>query len=522
VAYDYIVVGAGSAGCAVTGRLAEAGAEVLVLEAGATDEQQEIHIPAAFPVLFKSPLDWDYETEPQKFLNARTDYWPRGKMFGGSSSMNAQIYQRGAHADYDGWAEMGNEGWAWDDVLPIFKRSENQERGPSEYHGVGGPISVADLRDPDPLSITFVAACAARGLPRNDDFNGASQEGFGLYQVTQKGGMRWSAAGGYLHLALERDNCTAIAGAHVTRIVVENGRCSGVAYEKAGEEYVVNADCEVILSGGSINSPQVLMLSGIGPRRHSESLGIDVVSDVPGVGQNLQDHMMSPVAYGTEHEISLTAVTTEAEAVKFQATQMGLLTSNGAEAGGFVTLFDGSPAPELQFHFLPGWFIFHGMGNPEGHGLTLMPTLVGTHSVGSMRLRSSDPFDKPVLDPAYLEDERDMEILLEGTRMARDILRSAAFDEFRSEEYLPGDAVQTDDDLREHIRNYATGIYHPVGTCAMGTGDGAVVDDHLRVRDVAGLRVADASIMPVIINANTNAPSIMIGEQCASMVLSAA
>ncbi len=522
MAYDYIVVGAGSAGCAVAWRLAEAGAEVLVLEAGVPDDQQEIHIPAAFPALFKSPLDWDYETEPQKFLNARTDYWPRGKMFGGSSSINAQVYQRGAHADYDGWAKLGNQNWSWNDVLPLFKRAENQERGPSYYHGVGGPINVADLRDPNLLTKTFVEACAEQGLPLNDDFNGAGQEGFGIYQVTQKGGMRWSAARGYLHPALELENCTAIAGAHVTRLTMENGRCRGVAYVKDGEEHVVSAGREVILSGGAINSPQVLMLSGIGPRQHLESLGVDVVRDLPGVGQNLQDHMMVPVAYATDHEITLASATSEEEAAKFQAEQMGLLTSNIGEAGGFITLFDGSPAPELQFHFAPGWFILHGMGNPEGHGFTLLPTMVGTRSVGSMWLRSADPFEKPALDPAYLEDDRDMTILLEGTKLARDILQSPVFDEFRTTEYLPGDAVQSDEDLKEHIRNYATGIYHPVGTAKMGSDDMAVVDDHLSVYGVEGLRVADASIMPAIVNANTNNPCIMIGEKCADMVLAEA
>lgn len=522
MAYDYVVIGAGSAGCAIVGRLVDAGAEVLVLEAGVPDEQPEIHVPAAFPTLFKSTIDWDYDTEPQKFLNSRSDYWPRGKVFGGSSSINAQIYQRGAHSDYDNWAALDNEGWAWDDVFPIFKRSEHQERGVSEYHGVGGPVNVADLRDPNPLTAAFVAACLEQGLAQNDDFNGASQDGFGLYQVTQKGGMRWSAARGYLHPALEKDNCTAITGAHVTRLVVENGRCTGVAYMKDGKETTVEAGREVILSGGSINSPQVLMLSGIGPNQHLKSLGIDVVKDLPGVGQNLQDHMMSPVAYSTDKEVSLTAATSDEEGAKFQAEQMGMLTSNIAEAGGFVTLFDGSPAPELQFHFAPGWFILHGAGNPEGHGFSLLPTLVGTRSVGTLWLRSADPFEKPALDPSYLEDDRDMEILLAGTKLARKILRSPAFDEYRADEFLPGDAVQSDEEIREHIRQYATGIYHPVGTCKMGSDDLAVVDANLRVHGVEGLRVADASIMPVIINANTNAPSMMIGERCADMLLAEA
>ena len=520
--YDYVVVGAGSGGSAVVGRLSEAGARVLVLEAGVPDEQQEIHVPAAFPALFKSPLDWDYETEPQKFLNDRTDYWPRGKMLGGSSSINAMIYQRGAHSDYDHWSDLGNQGWSWNDMFPLFKQSENQERGASEYHGVGGPMNVADLRDPNPLSATFIEACGEQGLPLTDDFNGASQEGFGFYQVNQKGGMRWSAARGYLHPALERDNVTAITGAHVTRLIIEDGRCTGVAYDKEGEQHVASAELEVILCGGAINSPQVLMLSGIGPRQHLEALGIDVVRDLPGVGKNLQDHMMSPVAFNTDHEITLASAATEEQAARFQADQMGLLTSNIAEAGGFVTLFDGSPAPELQFHFAPGFFILHGAGNPEGHGFTLLPTLVGTRSVGRVWLRSADPYDKPHLDPAYLEDERDMDVLLEGTKLAREILRSAAFDEFRTTEHLPGDHVVSDEDLREHIRTYGTGIYHPVGTAKMGSDDDAVVDDHLRVHGITGLRVADASIMPVIINANTNNPSIVIGEKCAQMVLAEA
>ena len=516
---EYIVIGAGSAGCAVVGRLAQAGAEVLVLEAGGPDDQREIHIPAAVSSLFKSPLDWNYETEPQKHLNDRRVFWPRGKVFGGSDSINLQVYQRGAHTDYDRWAGEGNHGWAWDDVLPIFKRSEHQERGPSEFHGVDGPINVADLRDPNPLSVAFVASCAEQGLPLNDDFNAATQEGFGLYQVTQKDGMRWSAARGYLHPALERDNCSAITGAHVTRLLMEGDRCTGVAYVRNGEEHIVKAAKEVILSGGTINSPQILMLSGIGPRQQLESLGIDVIHDLPGVGHNLQDHVISPVAFTTDHEISLASAASETEGAKFESERMGMLTSNIAEAGGFVTLFDGSPAPELQFHFLPVMARDEGKENPGAHGFTLLPTLVGTRSVGRMWLRSSNPFDKPALDPAYLEDERDMEILVRGTRIARDILSSGAFDVYRRDERLPGDEAQSDEDLKEHIRNYASGIHHPVGTCKMGSDDMAVVDERLRVRGIERLRVADASIMPHIINANTNAASIMIGEQCSGFVL---
>lgn len=516
---DYIVIGAGSAGCAVAGRLSEAGAEVLLLEAGGPDEQQEIHVPAAFPYLFKTAVDWDYETEPQKHLNARQDYWPRGKVYGGSSSINAQIYQRGAAADYDGWAALGNDGWSYKDVLPIFKRAQHQERGPSEYHGVDGPINVADLRDPNVLTQAFVAAAGERGHILNDDFNGASQEGFGIYQVTQKNGMRWSAARGYLHPALERPNMAVIPHAMVVQLEFDGDRCTGATYIKDDETHTVSARKEVILSGGAINSPQLLMLSGIGPRQQLESFGIDVIRDLPGVGEHLVDHMMSPVAVACTQDVSLASAGSDEEGAKFAAAQMGMLTSNIGEGGGFMKLADDAVAPELQFHFAPGWFIFHGAGNPPGHGYTLLPTLVGTKSVGRMWLRSADALEKPALDPNYLADDADMEVLLKGTRIAREILTSPAFDEFRGLEHLPGKDFQTDDELREHIRNYATGIYHPVGTCKVGVDNMSVVDPSLRVRGIEGLRVADASIMPTIINANTNNPCIMIGEKCADLVL---
>jgi len=518
VGYDYIVVGAGSAGCVVARRLVDAGAEVLVLEAGEADEQREIHVPAAVPALFRSSLDWNYETVPQKFLNSRSDYWPRGKTLGGTSSINAQIYQRGAPSDYDGWVRLGNDGWSWSDVLPVFKRSENQERGPSEYHGVGGPLNVADLRDPNPLSKAFVEAAQEQGLPLNNDFNGEVQEGFGLYQVTQKGGFRWSSARAFLHPAMKKNNCTVITGAHVTRLTIKDGRCMGVTFLRDRAERTVEACTEVILSGGAINSPQVLMLSGIGHAAQLEKVGIKVVHQLPGVGQNLQDHMMSPVAYRATKEVSLASASNEEEEARFENEQMGLLTSNIAEAGGFMTVND-SPAPDLQFHFVPGWNMRHGDHDASGHGYTLSPTLVATHSIGSMWLASNNPLDKPALDPAYLEDDRDLEILLEGTKIARQILGSSAFDEFRGEEFAPGAATQADDDLREHIRNYATTIYHPVGTCKMGHDDLAVVDDQLCVHGIDNLRVADASIMPKIVNANTNAPSIMIGEKCSAMLL---
>ncbi len=520
MSYDYIIVGAGSAGCVLADRLSADGkTRVLLLEAGPTDKKQEVHIPAAFSKLFKTPLDWDYETEPQEHMAGRKLYWPRGKMLGGSSSINAMIYQRGNPLDYDRWANLGNAGWSYRDVLPYFKSLENYYGGASEYHGVDGPLCVNKLRSPNPLSKHFVRACKQVGLPLNDDFNGATQEGFGLYQVTQKGGQRHSAADAFLKPAMKRKNLKVETEAEVTRLLFEGMRCVGVAYRRKGKEETATAAKEVILSGGAINSPQLLLLSGVGDAAQLQALGIPVVKNLPGVGQNLQDHLALGVYYACKRKVTLA----HAESVRHVATYLlrhrGPLTSNVGEAGGFTYLNPESPEPDLQFHFAPSYFIRHGFDNPAGDGYTIAPTLVQPKSVGYLKLRSADPSDKPIIDAKGLSDEADLACMVDGLKLARRIGQAKAFNRYRGAEFLPGESVQSDDELRDYVRTRVETLYHPVGTCKMGSDSMAVVDSRLRVYGLAGLRVVDASIMPTIINANTNVPAMMIAAKAADMIL---
>lgn len=520
--YDYIVIGAGSAGCAVAARLSEdADTKVLVLEAGPADTNDFIHIPATFPLLFKTELDWDYTSVPQNKLDGGTFYMPRGKVFGGSSSINAMIYQRGHSSTYDAWGEK-NPGWSYADLLPLFKKSEANSRGASDAHGNDGPLSVVDLNDPNPITLAMVKGSSEAGYTQNTDFNDGEQTGFGMYQVTQKNGYRASAAVSYLHPAIEAGNLTAQAEALVTRIETSDGRATGVTFTANGETHTATARKEIILSGGSFNSPHILMVSGIGPKAHLEEHGIKVVHDLPGVGQNLQEHYMMPVVYGCTQPISMTHAGDEDQGALF-AQGMGLLTSNIGEGGGFLTVNADSAAPDLQFHFAPGYFILDGAGNPTdgSDGMTILPSLVQSKGRGTVELVSGDPTVKPSVNPNVFQNDSDYDILIEGVKVAREIFATSAMDEFRGEEILPGPDVQSDEDLKAYINEYIQTIYHPVGTCKMGDDDMAVVDHELRVHGIAGLRIADASIMPSIINANTNAPTIMIGEKCADLIRSA-
>ena len=429
------------------------------------------------------------------------------------------VYQRGHPSDYDRWEEAGNHGWGYAGVLAYFRKMQHQERGESAHHGVGGPINVADPQDPNPLSRAFVEAALETGYRHNADFNDGAQEGFGLYQVTQRRGQRHSTAIGYLRPALERENFTARPYAQVTRLLVVRGRCIGVEYRHEGESKAARARREVILCAGAINSPQLLLLSGIGPADQLAALEIPLVADLPGVGQNLMDHMQVPVAYHSLEPVSLAGKDTPEQARRYMHSKMGLLTSNLGESGGFVKLSADSPAPELQFHFGPDWFIRHGFETPAGHGFTVLAGLVGTKSKGELRLRSDDPMAPPLIDFGCLSHDDDVAVLLAGVKIGRDIVRAPAFDCYRGAEFLPGGQVESDDDLISYIREFATTIYHPAGSCKMGNDALAVVDPRLRVHGIRGLRVADASIMPRIINANTNAPCIMIGEKAAAMIL---
>ncbi len=516
--YDYIIVGAGSAGCVLANRLSsDRDRRVLLLEAGERDSAREVHIPAAFNKLFRTPRDWAYETEPERELGGRRLYWPRGKMIGGSSSLNAMIYIRGNALDYDAWRDAGNDGWGWSDLRPLFRRMEANARGASEHHGADGHLCVSDLRCVNPVSRAFVEAARERGLTLNDDFNGAGQDGFGFYQVTQRNGRRCSAAAAFLTPILARPNLTVLTGAHTTKVAIEARKATGVEFRHQDVMKTARADREVILCGGAINSPQLLMLSGIGPADDLRQLGIDVVADIPGVGSNLQDHVVVGAYYRCKRPVTLETAETLPNLVRYLVLHDGPLTTNVAEAGGFVRTAPLLPAPDLQFHFAPAFFMDHGFTRPGGCGFTIGPTLLQPGSRGRLRLRSADPFAAPAIHANYFHARGDFAPLIAGMRMARDLAGTRALAEFAGDEYLPGTQVESDAELERYIRQRCETLYHPVGTCKMGNDASAVVDARLRVRGVERLRVADASVMPTIVRGNTNAPTMVIGERAASL-----
>jgi choline dehydrogenase len=525
--HDYVIVGAGSAGCVLASRLTEnPDVRVLVLEAGPPDTADEIHIPAAISQLFQGPYDWNYQTVPQQRAGDRSIYWPRGRVLGGSSSINAMIYIRGSRHDYDTWRdEYGCEGWGYTDLLPYFLRAESNSRGASAYHGAAGPLSVQDLRYKSDLTGAFISAAKNCGQPGNDDFNGSSQDGVGYYQVTQRGGRRWSAADAYLHPAASRPNLTVETDALVTGVVVEGGRATGVRYLRRGVEETARADSEVILAAGAVGSPQLLLLSGVGPAAHLREHDIAVLADSPGVGGNLSDHPVVTAMWSVPKSKSLWEQAGPRNLARWQLTHTGPMTTNIAEAGGFMRTDSALPAPDIQWHVLPVPFVNGGLADPASRALSVLVTLVSVGSRGRIRLRSADPRHKPAIDPAYLSDTSDFDPLVKGIAMAREIAAARPLSRIAKSELAPGPALRSDADLWEWIRGDVNTLYHPVGTCAMG-GDGrvaasklaSVVDIELRVRGVEGLRVVDASVMPTVPRGNTNAPTIAIAERAADLI----
>ncbi len=457
-------------------------------------------MPAAFSKLFKTPLDWNFTTDPQEHLNGRSLYWPRGKMLGGSSSMNAMVYIRGRRSDFDHWRDLGCEGWGFDDLLPLFQSAETQ------------PLSITELKCLNPLSEVFVQACETVGIARNPDFNGPVQSGAGFYRVTQKNGRRWSAADAYLRPALRRGNLTVWTGIHVTRVMIENGRAVGVEYLQKSSGHQVRSAHEVILCAGAIGSPQLLLRSGLGPRRQLEALDIPVMVELEGVGANLQDHLAVGLSYFCTQPVSLTSVETLPNLMKYLAGKSGPLTSNIAEAGAFVKSQPNLAECDLQFHFAPVHYVDHGFTKPGGHGFSLGPALLTPKSRGRIMLRSADPLKAPAVDPGYLSDSSDLAPLIEGVKLAHRIANAKPFDPYRGQPVFPLD------DPEAYIRAHAETLYHPVGTCKMGSDASSVVNPKLQVYGVTGLRIVDASVMPVIVGGNTNAATMIIAEKAARLI----
>ncbi len=522
--YSYVVVGAGAAGCVVANRLSEDPSnKVLLLEAGGRDWNPLIHIPVGFTKLTTPDVNWGFSTAPQKQMNDREMWYPQGRTLGGSTSINAMIYIRGHRADYEGWEALGNEGWGYDGVLPYFRKSEDNTRLKNEFHGVGGDMGVTQQIQHNKLSKAFVMAGQELGLPFNSDVNGAEQDGITFYDVTQRNARRESASTAFLRPAMERPNLSVITGARTTRVLVEDGRAVGVEYRHKKKAKTVYVDGEVILSSGAVNSPRLLLLSGIGPAQHLTDVGVDVTHELPGVGQNFQDHMdvyltaeTAPVSYNREDRPDRAI----RHMIQYLLYKTGPMTACVAEAGAFIRSTANVVSPDIQIHCLPAYVIDHGRQRRKGHGVTINTCNLRPKSVGSVTLRSADPEDPPVIDPNFCGDEEgyDWGVSMEGFRWGRELLQSEAFRPYIKHEFMPGRDIRTDDEIKDYIRKWSKTDYHPVGSCSMGVNDDAVVDTQLRVRGLDGLRVIDASVMPKLISGNTQAPSIMIGEKGAAII----
>ena len=517
-----MIVGAGSAGCVLAGELSTA-AKVLLLEAGGSDRALEVAIPAAYSKLFKTNADWNFSSEAEPGAEDRSLYLPRGKMVGGSSSINAMLYMRGRATDYETWAALtGSDKWGWDHVLSLFKAMESNERGADDFHGDGGPVRVEDLRHINPLTRAFVEAALQAGHRANHDFNGAAQEGIGYFQVTQNRGRRWSAADAYLTPARSRPTLQVESGAHVSRIKIERGRAIGVEYvDRDGVPQIANAHQEVILSAGAYGSPHLLQLSGIGEPDHLSSIGIAPLVASPEVGLNLQDHPVVGLMYDTPYTGSLDHADTLLELARWALTRRGRLTSPVAEACLYARSESDLSQPDIQFHFGPACFDNHGLTRYPGNAFTFGPLVLNPESKGTVMARSDDPSSPPAIQTNVLQSGSDLERLVAGLEMGREIARQPPLDPFRGNEVIPGSDVDTRDGLRAFARQRVEFLYHPVGTCRMG-GDDGVVDAELRVRGVDGLRVIDASVMPTIVSGNTHAPTMMIAANGAEMILSSA